>query len=127
MKPRTRARLGLLLIVALFAAPLLTAYVLNANGWRPSGMRNYGTLIEPPRDLTAARFVYADDGKPLAWKDQNWSWTIFALPGAHCAHPHDDHLMPLYVALGAGNGDQARRLNDEVSYGALAMDAYSFG
>lgn len=84
MTPRTRSRFGLLLIIALFAVPLLTAYVLNANGWRPSGMRNYGTLIEPPRDLTAARFV-ADDGKPLAWKDENWSWTIFALPGPHCA------------------------------------------
>jgi len=84
MNPRNRNRIGLLLIIALFAAPLLTAYVLNANGWRPSGMRNYGTLIEPPRDLTAARFV-TDDGKPLAWKDENWSWTIFALPGPHCA------------------------------------------
>lgn len=84
MTPRTRSRLGLVLIIALFAAPLLTAYVLNANGWRPSGMRNYGTLIEPPRDLTSARFV-ADDGKPLAWKDENWSWTIFVLPGPHCA------------------------------------------
>ncbi|CFN38137.1 4%2C5-dopa dioxygenase extradiol [Bordetella pertussis] len=47
-------------------------------------------------------------------------------PGAARAHPHDDHLMPLYVALGAG-GMPARRLNDEVAYGALAMDAYQFG
>ncbi len=47
-------------------------------------------------------------------------------PGASQAHPHDDHLMPLYVALGAG-GLPARRLNDEVSYAALAMDAYQFG
>ncbi|KNY08805.1 aromatic ring-opening dioxygenase LigB [Achromobacter piechaudii] len=46
-------------------------------------------------------------------------------PGALQAHPHDDHLMPLYVALGAG-GAQATRLNDEISYGALAMDAYQF-
>ena len=29
-------------------------------------------------------------------------------PGARQAHPHDDHLMPLYVALGAG-GEQATR------------------
>lgn len=84
MTPRNRNRIGLILIVLLFAAPLLTAYVLSARGWRPAGTRNYGTMIEPPRDLTAARFVY-DDGKPLAWKDENWSWTIFALPGPHCA------------------------------------------
>ena len=68
----------------LFAAPIATAYVLNAAGWRPSGMRNYGTLIEPPQDLTAARFML-DDGKPLAWKDEDWSWTLIALTGPGCA------------------------------------------
>ena len=84
MNTRNRNRIGLILILLLFAAPLLTAYVLNAFGWRPAGSRNYGTLIEPPQDLTAARFVQAD-GKPLAWKDENWSWTVFALTGSACA------------------------------------------
>lgn len=62
----------------------MNAYVLNAFGWRPAGSRNYGTLIEPPQDLTAARFVQPD-GKPIAWKDENWSWTMFAIPGPSCA------------------------------------------
>ena len=62
MTPQNRKRLGLVLIVLLFATPIVTAYLLNAVGWRPSGMRNYGTLIEPPQDLTAARFML-DDGK----------------------------------------------------------------
>ncbi|WP_395679425.1 hypothetical protein [Dokdonella sp.] len=84
MTPRNRNRLGLILILLLFAAPLLTAYVLNTLGWRPAGTRNYGTLIEPPQDLTAARFV-GDDGKPIAWKDEDWSWTVFAVPGPSCA------------------------------------------
>lgn len=47
-------------------------------------------------------------------------------PGAEQAHPHDDHLMPLFVGWGAGEGP-ATRLVDEVAYGALAMDAYQFG
>lgn len=60
-----------------------------------------------------------------------FDWAAQA-PGAQQAHPHDDHLMPLYVALGAGDtaADRAcapRRLTDEVSYAALAMDAYQFG
>ena len=84
MNPQSRKRLGLVLIVLLFATPIIIAYVLNAVGWRPSGMRNYGTLVEPPQDLTTARFVL-DDGKPLAWKDADWSWTLIALPGPGCA------------------------------------------
>jgi hypothetical protein len=84
MTPVQRNRLGLILIVLLFAAPLVAAIVLNALGWRPAATRNYGELIEPPRDLGGARFVLAD-GKALAWKDANWSWTIFAVPGPGCA------------------------------------------
>jgi hypothetical protein len=84
MTPQNRKRAGLILIVLLFAAPIATAYLLNAFGWRPAGMRNYGTLIEPAQDLTAAHFVL-DDGKSLAWKDAEWSWTLIALTGPNCA------------------------------------------
>ncbi len=40
-------------------------------------------------------------------------------------HPTDEHLMPLFVALGAA-GDNAAgvRLHDAVEFGLLAMDAY---
>ena len=79
-----RNRLGLILLALLFAAPLLAAIVLHSLGWRPQATRNYGELIEPPQDLTAARFVLAD-GSSLQWKDADWSWTIFALTGPHCA------------------------------------------
>lgn len=84
MTPQTRKRIGLILIMLLFAAPLITAFVLNAVGWRPAGTRNYGELIQPPVDLSGARFVLAG-GKPLQWKDEDWSWTIFALTGPGCA------------------------------------------
>ncbi len=84
MTPFLRNRLGLILIVALFAAPLLAAWALHESGWEPAATRNYGELVEPPQDLTHARFVLAD-GKPLVWKDANWSWTIFALTGPGCA------------------------------------------
>ena len=40
-------------------------------------------------------------------------------------HPTEEHLLPLYVALGAG-GPAARRLHASVTYGALRMDAYAF-
>ncbi|MGY6270468.1 DODA-type extradiol aromatic ring-opening family dioxygenase [Achromobacter denitrificans] len=65
----------------------------------------------------AGRLAARDLPALLDWQAQ--------APGAAQAHPHDEHLMPLYVALGAG-GATARRLTDEISYGALAMDAYEF-
>lgn len=86
MTPRNRNRLGLILIVLLFAAPLVTAIVLHMGGWRPHDTRNYGELVEPPQDLSAARFVLAD-GSHLAWQDADWSWTAFVLTGPVCAEP----------------------------------------
>ena len=48
-------------------------------------------------------------------------------PHAVRAHPTEEHFLPLFVALGAAGGvGAARRINDEMTYGALAMDAYVF-
>ncbi len=49
-------------------------------------------------------------------------------PYAIAQHPTDEHLLPLFVALGAG-GENARatRLHASTTYGALRMDAYAFG
>lgn len=74
--------------------------------------------VAPFQQWYADRLAAADTASLTAWRT--------LAPGAQQAHPHDDHLMPLYVAWGAGEG-QATRLVDEVSYGALAMDAYQFG
>lgn len=43
-------------------------------------------------------------------------------------HPSDEHLLPFFVALGAGGKHApARRIHASVSQGVLAMDAYAFG
>ncbi len=49
-------------------------------------------------------------------------------PAGARAHPTEDHLLPLYVALGAA-ADQSltRRLHAGVDDYVLAMDAFSFG
>jgi len=48
-------------------------------------------------------------------------------PFAEKNHPTDEHLLPLFVAMGAA-GAQARatRLHASVEHGVLAMDAYAF-
>jgi 4,5-DOPA dioxygenase extradiol len=51
-------------------------------------------------------------------------------PHAAVAHPTDEHLLPLFVALGAGaEGASARgrSLHRGWTYGSLSMAAYGFG
>jgi 4,5-DOPA dioxygenase extradiol len=45
-------------------------------------------------------------------------------PHAVRNHPTDEHLIPLFVALGAGTA--ARRLHTSISSGVISMDAYRF-
>jgi 4,5-DOPA dioxygenase extradiol len=47
-------------------------------------------------------------------------------PDAAAQHPTEEHLLPLYVAMGAG-GEKATRLHASTSYGVLCMDTYAFG
>lgn len=48
-------------------------------------------------------------------------------PMAEKNHPTEEHLLPLYVALGAaGPGAQASLLHSSFEHGVLAMDAYAF-
>jgi 4,5-DOPA dioxygenase extradiol len=43
-------------------------------------------------------------------------------------HPTPDHILPLFVAMGAGGEPfTAERLHHSVTYGLLAMDVYAFG
>jgi 4,5-DOPA dioxygenase extradiol len=49
-------------------------------------------------------------------------------PHAALMHPTDEHLLPWYVAAGAGGRETAPlRLHESHAYGALGMDAYGFG
>ncbi len=45
-------------------------------------------------------------------------------PHAAHAHPLEDHILPLFVAYGAG--ETARRLHTSTTFGSLRLDAYAF-
>ncbi|AKM29950.1 dioxygenase [Pandoraea faecigallinarum] len=49
-------------------------------------------------------------------------------PHAERAHPTDEHLLPIYVAMGAADNALSQTHFDTGStYGALRMDAFAFG
>ncbi|MDP9056843.1 MAG: dioxygenase [Pseudomonadota bacterium] len=57
------------------------------------------------------------------------SWRTRA-PHAQRNHPTDEHLLPLFVALGAAAGEKgpppANHLHASTTFGVLRMDAYAF-
>lgn len=48
-------------------------------------------------------------------------------PGGTRAHPTDEHFLPLFAAMGAGDAAQGRRLHSSFSHGNLGMQAYAWG
>ena len=64
-------------------------------------------------------------------KARDWE-ALFAYrslaPHAAEMHPTDEHLMPWYVAAGAGGREAAPlRIHESATMGSLGMDAYAFG
>ncbi len=85
--------------------------------WRHGGQTP--TYVREFADWMADRLTARDLPALLDYRRQ--------APGAIQAHPTDEHLLPLYVALGAA-GDPARidRFHAGIDDCVLAMDAYAF-
>ncbi len=84
--------------------------------------RNGGTTpayVREFADWLAARLADKDLPALLDYRRQ--------APGSAQAHPSEEHLLPLYVALGAGGPDCAvHRFHAGIDDYVIAMDAYAF-
>ena len=88
--------------------------------------------LRPPTDVPEA----GDSAEFRHWMAaraaaRDWE-ALFAYrtraPHAVEMHPTDEHLLPWYVAAGAGGRDAAPvRIHDGATMGSLGMDAYAFG
>lgn len=100
-----RNRLTILLIVGLFVAPIVLAwlYVAGVFDWRAQGMLNRGNLILPPIDITALN-------PPLrlaAWSEMAPSnWAVIVVTDGACAAACGealDRLLIIRELLGQGS------------------------
>ena len=84
----------------------------DAGAPAPAWAREFG-------DWMRARIHARDWPALLDWQDR--------APHARRAHPTIEHLMPLFVAIGAaGASATPRALHRSHEYGSLALDAYAF-
>ena len=110
-------------------------------------LRQEGVLIlgsgSFTHDLSSFREYYHALNAPAPdWVDAFADWMTEAIEagrtddllayrklGPHAVrnHPTEEHLLPLFVALGAGSGGPAEHLHQSTTHGVLRMDAFAFG
>jgi 4,5-DOPA dioxygenase extradiol len=115
-----------------------------------AGLRDEGVLIVGSGSLTHNLYEFrggAVDAPVPSWVSEFSDWMHdklqngqpgqlldyrSAAPHAVHNHPSDEHLLPLFVAMGAAHDDasgrpiKAERLHSSYEYSVLAMDAYAF-
>jgi 4,5-DOPA dioxygenase extradiol len=110
-----------------------------------AALRREGMLVVGSGSLTHNLYEFrgqAHDAPVPAWVSRFEEWIKAKLddsdraalrnyrraaPFAVQNHPSEEHLLPLFVAMGAAGPDaRATRLHASVEHGVLAMDAYAF-
>ena len=118
-----KSRLILLLIVAMFFSSFFVAWGLRFAGWTPKGSKNFGELIQPPIDLTASSFRYAD-GKTYPWEPEKHVWRVVIAPAPDCTDACTAMTDTLF-RVWETQGRQAERV-DVLWFGQLPKDARTF-
>jgi len=80
--------------------------------------------IAPSAEWDAALTAAVTDPDPVRRAERVVGWR--ALPHAQFAHPREEHLLPLMVALGAGGDEKAVRDHESNVLG-WAVSGYRFG
>ena len=87
LRQRSRNRTMLLAIFAIFLGSFVVAGALRFSGWRPSGMKNHGELLQPPGDLRQLAPALAGGGGEYRWNPIERTWRILVAPPADCGAP----------------------------------------
>jgi len=102
------SRLKFLLVVCLFALPIIAAVLLNVSGWQPSG-KAYGQPILPQRNFEQEHVqIQLADGRTWAWRDTSPRMTLIALAGPDCAARCVDMLTKMAAARITLNNNMSR-------------------
>jgi hypothetical protein len=113
---RTRARLTLLLIAAMFLGSFGAATFLRFIGWTPAHSKNFGELLQPPPDLSGEKLLRAD-GQPYLWAPERNVWRIVVVPANNCTTACTSMLDSLH-RIWLMQGRNANRI-DVLWFGSL--------
>jgi cytochrome oxidase Cu insertion factor (SCO1/SenC/PrrC family) len=88
-----RSRIYGLLIIAIIALPMLTAYIMYKTGWGiPIDTSNKGTLLQPARAIGELALNNQDDILVRLIEDENKRWRILVPITKECDEICQNHL-----------------------------------
>ncbi len=110
---RRRARISMVLVLVIFAAPLILATLVITvfPDWKPETTTNHGDLVQPVRKLPAFN-LETQQGKEIDETFLRGKWTILYLAKGACTKPCVEQLYNIrQIRLAQGkNIDRLRRL-----------------
>jgi aromatic ring-opening dioxygenase catalytic subunit (LigB family) len=108
-------------------APLRDEGVLIVgSGLSWHNLRMFGPAARAPSQAFDAWLDASLAASPAERSQRLRDWA--AAPAARLAHPEEDHLVPLMVAVGAAEGDSATRVYHEDDFmGGVTASSYRFG
>ncbi|MHB8622247.1 MAG: SCO family protein [Sulfuricaulis sp.] len=119
------ARLRILLIAALFVAPMIGAYVLYLGGWRPSTTGNYGELVQPARPI-ADTTLNLLTGKSIRFSELRGKWLLVTFSEAECLSPCERNLYKMRQVIAAQGKDADRLQSLFVVTDTTALDGLRY-
>ena len=101
--------------------------VIGSGSWTHDLRRFRGQPLDTPEPPDVLAFSDWMDTALMEGRQQDLLTYRSRAPYATAEHPTEEHLLPLYVAMGAaGPAAKARRIHSSATYGVLRMDAYAF-
>ncbi len=76
-------RRKLIIVLSIFALPVVLSTMLYISGWRPAETGNYGELIQPARFIEDMAFQ-SMDGKNVQLSELHRKWTMIYFDTASC-------------------------------------------
>ncbi|MEI8634869.1 class III extradiol ring-cleavage dioxygenase [Vibrio sp. PP-XX7] len=100
--------------------------VIIGSGLSYHNLRLFGPQAKEPSTIFDAWLHDTLKQAPEARTASIIDWT--RAPYARICHQHEDHLVPLFVALGAAEEDAATRIyHDQNLFGGVTASSYRFG
>jgi cytochrome oxidase Cu insertion factor (SCO1/SenC/PrrC family) len=119
--PSRAWRLRLLLVAAVFIAPVALSYILFFSGWRPEKINPHGTLLTPARPVTDIE-LKKTDGSAARFSALPRRWMLLYVGSSECTSACERALYTMRQVIAAQGKESHRAYPAMVATDTHALD-----